>query len=145
VAHFRPVRYVITALCLLILVVFQAVTFAVVTSDFCDDADCKMGRGARYSIAAVFCFFFGGLLFLVTTDHPGDAAVVTAVAAPVAATSKGAGAYQEHDPTDMEEQTVEHVEDDQPTEQALHEPVEIEDPYDPFVGSTDALTKAVFD
>jgi hypothetical protein len=147
----RPVRYVVTALCLLILVVFQGVTFAVVTSDLCDDADCKMGLGARYSIAAVFCFFFSGHLFLVTRNHPGDANAVTAVAAPVA-TGKGAGAgaHEEHDPTDMEEQTVEHVEDDQPTEQVVNEQVlndgitdaqEVEAPSDLFVGSTNALIK----
>jgi hypothetical protein len=122
VAHLRPVRYAVAALCLLILVVFQAVTFAVVTSDFCDDANCKMGRGARYGIDAIVCFFFSGLLFLVTSDHPGDAAAARAVAAPVVA-SKGAFSHEEHDPTDMEEQTVEHVEDDQPIEQALHEQV----------------------
>jgi hypothetical protein len=154
VAHLRPVRYAVAALCLLILVVFQSVTFAVITSDFCDDADCKMGRGARFSIAAVFCFFFGGLLFLVTRDHPGDPAAITAVAAPAAAVGKSVGAHEEHDPTDMDEQTVEHVEDDQPTEEALNEPVvndgisdaqEIEAPSNPFVGSTDDLTKAVLE
>jgi hypothetical protein len=156
VAHLRPVRYVVAALCLLVLAVFQAVTFAVVTSDFCDDADCQMSRGARFSTGAMVCFFCSGLLFLVTRDHPGYAntAVTVTPVAPVA-TGKGAGAHKEHDPTEMEEQTVEHVEDDQPTEQVVEqvlndgitdEAQEIEEfPSNPFVGGTDALTKAVFE
>jgi hypothetical protein len=50
----------------------------------------------------------------------------------------------------MEEQTVEHVEHDQPTEQVVNEHVlndgitdaqEVEAPSDPFVGSNDALIK----
>jgi hypothetical protein len=107
VAHLRPVRYVVAAICF-ILVVFQAVTFAVVTSDFCDDADCKMGRGARFSIGAVFCFFFTGLLFLKMRDHPGDAnTAVTVTQVAPAAVGKGVDAHEEANPIDMEEQTVE--------------------------------------
>jgi hypothetical protein len=171
VAHLRPVRYVVAALCLFILVAFQAVTFAVVTSDFCDDADCKMGRGARFSIGAIVCFFLTGHLFLVMRDHPGDtntAGTVTPVAASAAAsaTNKGGSVapHEEVNPIDMEEQTVEHVEDDQPTteqvltneevpnEQVLNDGTitnvqEIEaPPSNPLlVGSTDAFTKAVFE
>jgi hypothetical protein len=149
VAHLRPVRYVVTALCLLILVVFQVVTFAVITSDFCDDADCTMGRGARFSIGAIVCFILTAHLFLVTRDYPGGSNPVTAVAAALTATGKGAGVHEEHDPTDMEEQAVEHDDVDQPTEQVLNDSItsaqEIEDPSDQFVGSADTLTKAVFE
>jgi hypothetical protein len=159
VAHQRPVRYLVSALCFLILVVFQSVTFAVITSDFCDDADCDLGRGAGFSIAAVLCFSFSGLLFLVMRDHPGNAE--PAVAAAPAATAKGAVTHEEADPTDMEEQTVEHVEDDHPTEQVLNDGIadaqeiepsssdlfvdaqEIEAPSEPFADSTDDLIKAV--
>jgi hypothetical protein len=148
-AHLRPVRYAVTALCLLILVVFQSVTFAVVTSDFCDDVDCKMGRGARFSIGSILCFILTAHLFLVTRDYPGGLNPVIAVAAAPAATGKGAGVHEEASPIDMEEQAVEHVEVDQPTEQVLNDSItnaqEIEDPSDPFVSSTDTLTKAVFE
>jgi hypothetical protein len=159
VAHLRPMRYLLSALCLLILVVFQSVTFAVMNSDVCDGADCKMDRGAWFAIAAVFCFFFSGLLFLVTKDHPGDADayVITAAAAAPAATGKGAGAQEEHDHTDTEEHTAEHVDDDQPTEQVLDKQVlndgitdaqeivyaqEIEAPSNPFVDNSTASIKA---
>jgi hypothetical protein len=50
VGHYRALRYLVSALCLLILVVFQSVTFAVVNSNVCDDADCEMGRGACNAI-----------------------------------------------------------------------------------------------
>jgi hypothetical protein len=169
VSHTRYVRYLVCALCLLILVVFQSVTFAVITSDFCDDADCELGRGAGFSIAAVLCFFFSGFLFLVMRDYPGDrnaaaAAAATAGAGSATSTGKGAGADEEADRADsMEEQTSEHVEDDDlpteevvnedlPTEEVANEEVvndgiadvqEIEAPSDPFVGSTDPLVKAV--
>jgi hypothetical protein len=157
VAHLRPVRYVVAALCLLILVAFQAVTFAVVTSDFCDDADCKMGRGARFSIGAIVCFFLTGHLFIVMRDHPGDAnTAVTVTQVAPAAVGKGVDAHEEANPLDMEEQAVEHIEDDQPTAQVVNGEVltdgitddaqEIEEaPSDLFVGSTDALTKAVIE
>jgi hypothetical protein len=108
----RNMRYIFSAFCLVILVVFQSVTFAVITSDFCDKTDCELSQGARLSIAAVLCFFFSGLLFLVMGDPPGDE---DAEAAAAAATGKGA--YEEASLADTEEPTVEHVEDDQPTEQ----------------------------
>jgi hypothetical protein len=70
------------------------------------------------------------------------------VAASPTATGKGVGSYTEASPIGMEEQAVEQVEDDQPTEQVVNDNItngqEIEDPSDPFVSSTNALTKAVF-
>jgi hypothetical protein len=76
----RHLRYTVPALCLVVLVPFQsAVTVLVMTSDFCDNADCEMGDGAWISIVAVLCFFFSGILFLVMGDPPEleDAEVLT--------------------------------------------------------------------
>jgi hypothetical protein len=147
-AHLRTVRYAVAALCLVLLVVFQSVTFAVITSDFCDDADCDLGRAAGFSIAGVLCFFFSGLVFLVMKDHPGDEDAEAAAAT-------GKGAHEEAYPADTEEPTVEHVEDDQPTKEVVNEVVlnvdiaeeaqEIEVPSDPFVGSAGTLIKAAPD
>jgi hypothetical protein len=112
------VRYAASALCLVVLVVFQSVIFAVITSDFCDKTDCELSQGARLSIAAVLCFFFSGLLFLVMGDQPGDEyEYAEAAAAAAAAAATGKGAYEEASLADTEELMVEHVEDDQPTEQ----------------------------
>jgi hypothetical protein len=152
VAHLRPARYLVSAFCFLILVVFQSVTFAVITSDFCDDADCNVGRGAGFSIAAVFCFFFSGLLFLVMRDRPRDedtAAPAVALDAEAAGKGAGTGAHDEANPVDMEQPIAEHVEGDQPTEQVVNDgiadaqEIEVLDVLssDPFVGSPDALFK----
>jgi hypothetical protein len=107
----RNMRYIFSAFCLVILVGFQSVTFTVIASDFCDIADCEPSQGAWFSIAAVLCFFFSGLLILVTGDNPLNEDTEDAAAA------AGKGAYEEASLADTEEPTVEHVEDDQPTEQ----------------------------
>jgi hypothetical protein len=64
----RNIRYTVSAFCLVILVGFQSFTFTVITSNICDDANCEMGGGAGFSTAAVLCFFFSGLVFLVMGD-----------------------------------------------------------------------------
>jgi hypothetical protein len=102
-----------TALFLVIPIVFQSVTFAVITSDFCADADCKLGSGAKFSIAAVLLFFFSGLALLamgeppllVMGEHPGGEDAEAEVAA-----ATGKGAHEEAslaDTEDTEELTVE--------------------------------------
>jgi hypothetical protein len=111
IAYLRPVRYAVYALCLAILVVFQSVTFAVITSDFCGDADCELGRGAGFCIAAFLCFFFSSFAFLI--GHPRDEDAE-------AATGTGKGAYVEASLADTGELTAE---DGQPTEQAVSEQV----------------------
>jgi hypothetical protein len=147
-AYLRPVRYAVYAFCLFILVVFQSIIFAVITSEFCGDADCKLGRGAGFSIASVFCFFFSGILFVVTGDHPGDEDEDAEASA-----ATGKGAYEEASLADTEEPTVERVEDDLPTEQVVNEQVlndgffdvqDIEVLSDPFVVRSTAVSfKAV--
>jgi hypothetical protein len=100
--------YASSALYIVIPIVFQSVTFAVITSDFCDDADCKLGNGAGCSIAAVLCFFFSGIaLLLVRGDHPGDEDAEAEVAA-----ATGKGVRDEASLADTEELSVEHREDD---------------------------------
>jgi hypothetical protein len=83
-------------------------------------------------------------------DHPGDAnSGVTVTPVTLSATDKGAGAHEEANPVDMEEQTVEHFEDDQPTKQVVNEyfsndgitdAQEIEAP-----SSSNSLTKVVIE
>jgi hypothetical protein len=136
----RHLRYTVPALCLVVLVPFQsAVTWLLMTSDFCDSADCTMGDGAWISIAAALCFFFSGLLFLVMGDPPvmDDAEVLTElralghlsnsstdvsrVAHHEADAAMGKDAYEEASLADTEELTVEDVEDDGETGKDAHE------------------------
>jgi hypothetical protein len=122
----RHLRYTVPALCLVVLVPFQsAVTLLVMTSDFCDNADCEMGDGAWISIAGVLCFFFSGILFLVMGDppeiedaevlaelrtlgHPSNSLTdVSRVAHREVDSATGKGAYEEASLADTEELTVE--------------------------------------
>jgi hypothetical protein len=137
----RNIRYTVSAFCLVILVGFQSFTFAVITSDFCDEAEHETGGGAGFSPAAVLCFFFSGLVFLVMGDLPE-------IEDAEADAASGKDAYEEASLADTEELTVEHVEDDQSTEYGVNEqvlndvffdPQEIEVLPDPFVGSTGAM------
>jgi hypothetical protein len=95
-------------------VVFQAVTF-VVNSDFCDDAMpiAKWVMGLNFIISAIICFVLTGHLYLAR-DHPGDANSGVTVTNTISY-GQGAGAHEENQSVDMEEQTVERFEDDQPT------------------------------
>jgi hypothetical protein len=111
--------YAAAVLCLGIMVVFQSVTFAVIASDFCDDADCELGNGAGFSLTAVLCSFFSGVVSLLgvhpgeewpslSPSHPGDEDAE-------AAATTGKGSHEEASSllADTEELTVE---DNQPTE-----------------------------
>jgi hypothetical protein len=40
-----------------------------------DENNCTFGRGAGFSVAAMFSFFMAGLCFLLTKDYPGDRAI----------------------------------------------------------------------
>lgn len=99
----RHLRYTVPALCLVILVPFQSATLLVLTSDFCDNADCEMGDGAWISISAVLCFFFSGILFLVMGDPP-EIPDFEAYVAAYAAT--GNGGNEEASLGDTEELTI---------------------------------------
>jgi len=68
----RGVRYFNIFILSAVLTTMQGLTFLVFQSSFCEENGCSPGRGAGFSIAAVFCFFIAGLIFWRTTDYPGD-------------------------------------------------------------------------
>ena len=71
VAHPKPLRYIFTAICVLFVMTFQFGTLAAMNSGFCDERNCKIGRSARYAIAAGVLYFVGGVMFIFTKNFPG--------------------------------------------------------------------------
>jgi hypothetical protein len=50
----------------------QGLTFLIFRSELCSGGNCTFGRGAGFSVAAIFAFFMAGLCFAMTKDYPGD-------------------------------------------------------------------------
>lgn len=51
---------------------FQALTFLVFPTDFCDDVECSVSRTTTFCTVSVCMYFCGGLCFLFTSNYPGD-------------------------------------------------------------------------
>ena len=72
----RPFRYVVAAVLVLIVTVFQACSYIVFRSRLCESGgSCEMSRGAWYSFGAIMCFALSTFCFIAMTDYPGAAPV----------------------------------------------------------------------
>lgn len=71
-AHRKSIRYLFGGLLLIVLMsVFQSISFAVLKSDLCKVYGCKIGRSARFAASAVGLYVLTGILLLLTKDYPG--------------------------------------------------------------------------
>lgn len=101
VAHIKIIRYVVAFALIVLLPIFQSITFAVLDSDFCADKDCQIGRSARFAAVAVGLYALTGILLLFTKDYPGARSTQQPAAA---------AAAQKHN----EELTVDHRDEEEP-------------------------------
>ena len=79
----RPFRWLAFFIIFFIMISFQASSFAIVGSDFCDEqyqwevesttqyttANCSLARGAWLAIAGVGCYLISAILFLCMSNH----------------------------------------------------------------------------
>jgi hypothetical protein len=68
----RGARYFNIFFMCCILTTLQGLTFFIFRSELCSGDNCIFGRGAGFSVAAIFAFLMAGLCFLITKDYPGD-------------------------------------------------------------------------
>jgi hypothetical protein len=71
VAHRKVLRYIFGGVLLVLMTIFQSITFAVMDSDFCNENDCQIGRSARCSAVAVGLYAMTGILLFCSKDYPG--------------------------------------------------------------------------
>jgi len=70
-SYARPFRLVVFIM-VLVMIGFQASSFAIIGSDFCEDSaqtDCTLSRGAWLAIAGLCCYFLGSILILCMHNH----------------------------------------------------------------------------
>lgn len=73
VANQRPYRAALSFLLMVMLPLFQSLTFLVLRTDFCETNDCQLGRSGHQAIAAVLLYFCTGILLCVgTSNFPGN-------------------------------------------------------------------------
>jgi hypothetical protein len=71
VAHPKVIRYILGGVLIVLMPIFQSITFAVMGSDFCNENNCQIGRSARYAAGAVGLYAMTGILLLFSKDYPG--------------------------------------------------------------------------
>mmetsp|Transcript_12509 Transcript_12509/g.30182 ORF Transcript_12509/g.30182 Transcript_12509/m.30182 type:complete len:414 (+) Transcript_12509:1736-2977(+) len=79
-AQVRGVRMFVGLFLSLIIVVLQGMSFLVMSSSWCADNGCTMGRSGVFAIAAATCFFVSGSFFCTMTNYPGATALARAKA-----------------------------------------------------------------
>mmetsp|Transcript_12512 Transcript_12512/g.30205 ORF Transcript_12512/g.30205 Transcript_12512/m.30205 type:complete len:418 (+) Transcript_12512:1757-3010(+) len=79
-AQVRGVRMFVGLFLSMIIVVLQGMSFLVMSSPWCADNGCTMGRGGVFAIAAATCFFVSGSFFCTMTNYPGATALARAKA-----------------------------------------------------------------
>ena len=73
VAHKRRYRVILSFLLMIVLPLFQSLTFLVFRTDFCDVHDCHVTSGSYHAMAATITYcFVGVLLCFGTTNFPGN-------------------------------------------------------------------------
>ena len=72
VSHPRTLRYILSALIILVVMSLQFGTFAILGSEFCQERNCEIGRLSKFSIGAGMMFLVSGILLSCSTkDYPG--------------------------------------------------------------------------
>ena len=97
-AQVRGVRMFVGLFLSLIIVVLQGMVFLVMSSPWCADNGCTMGRSGVFAIAASACFFVSGTFFCMMTNYPGATALARAKAeyeAPIVAAGANGGMDEE--------------------------------------------------
>jgi hypothetical protein len=73
VATKRRYRAILSFLLILVLPLFQSLTFLVLRTDFCEEFECTLGGTGQRVIAAILASVFAGILLCVgTTNFPGN-------------------------------------------------------------------------
>lgn len=73
VAHKRHYRYILVALLIFILPLLQSMTFRILATDFCQNANCELDEGTFFAIGAIVLYVAAGLLLCIgTQDFPGN-------------------------------------------------------------------------
>ena len=73
--HPQRARYILAILLVVLLPTIQLFTFAGMTSSFCNEHGCEMGRSANFSIVAGGCFVISGIFFALMRDRADIKAV----------------------------------------------------------------------
>lgn len=72
IAHPRAIRYTFVAM-LLVVILFQGLTFFPFVCDFCEEYACQFSRGGIYVVVSVSLLFISAILMVLALDYPGDA------------------------------------------------------------------------
>ena len=97
-AQVRGVRMFVGLFLSLIIVVLQGMAFLVMSSPWCADNGCTMGRSGVFAIAASTGFFVSGMFFCTMTNYPGATALARAKAdyeAPIVTAGANGGLDEE--------------------------------------------------